>query len=206
MQATTSVPTPNSAKARRKLSWFMFFPLIAAVSALILAAIFVISYQQKHVDRIFTGVMVSGIDLSGMSMAEAREMLRDLYPAPAEKTITLSYPAGDKSWTYSLEELGITLDDQTILETAMAVGRQGGPINRMIEQFQSWYYGHQVAPILIFDEGKVDLAINSIAAEINRPAADATLLFDGSEVGFATAQVGHQLELANTRERLLAAM
>ena len=139
-------------------------------------------------------------------MAEAREVLRDLYPAPSEKTITLSYPAGDNSWTYTLEELGITLDDQTILETAMAVGRQGGPINRLIEQYQSWYYGHQVAPILIFDEGKVDLAINDIAAEINRPAADATLIFDGSEVDFATSQVGHQLEMANTRERLLAAM
>ncbi|GMQ79203.1 MAG: VanW family protein [Anaerolineae bacterium] len=206
MQATPSTAALRPTSAARKFSWFMVFPLTAVVVALILSALLVITYQQYHRNRVFTGVMVAGIGLDGMNGEEALEALSQQYPNPAQKSITLTYPKDGQSWQFKWEELGLSLDDQATIKAAMMVGREGGPISRMLQQFDSWYYGRQVAPILVFDERVLDEKISEVAAEIDRPALDAALGFDGIEATFSPSQAGRQLDRAYARERVIASL
>lgn len=190
----------------RNFSWFLVVPAIAVVTASLLLAWFLTSYTQNHSDRIYTGVSVWGTDLSGMSKDEAREALITAFSFPEEGSIVLVDPRNGEEWIRSPSDLGITLDLDSTVNAAFETGRQGGPIDRIYQQFDSWYFGRPQAPIVIFNEGMLEQGIAEIAAEINQPAADANLGFDGTNVSYSSAEVGRTLDVEDTRARLSSAI
>ena len=186
----------------RKLRWFLITPLTTVVILGLIFAAGLVIYQQQHANRIFTGVSVWGADLGGMNSEEAGQILREAFSYPTESSIVLTDPRSGQEWIRPPAELGVLFDVDATVDLAFAVGRQGDPFSRLGQQFDSWYYGHQVAPIVIFDENKLEQALAEIAAEIDRPAQDASLAFDGSEVSFDPAAVGRSLDRADARARL----
>lgn len=206
MQVSGTAPRLQLPISTRKLTYFLAAPLTAVVLISILLALVVTAYQQRHEGRVFTGVSVWGVDLGGMNAGQALRALRDAFSYPDEGTIVLVDPKDDRRWEYPPAELGVTLDDEATLAAAFAVGRQGNPISRLVDQFRSWYFGRSLAPIVIFDEAKLDQTIALVASDINRPAADASLGFTGIDVSYDLAQVGHFLDVPDTRSRLAAAV
>ena len=196
----------TSGKMARNLSWFLVAPVTAMVLVIILLALLVTAYQYRHSDRIFTGVVIWSVDLSGLTREEAEQAVVAAFPFLAEGTVTLNDPDNDQQWQFSPAELGLSFSTEATVAAAWDVGRQGGPLNRLKQQFIAWYYGSQVAPIVTFDEGKLDQAIAQIAGEINQPASDASLGFDGTNVTFATSQVGRGLDVTETRARLISTL
>ena len=204
MQATGSSAKINSTSMARNLSWFMAAPVTAAVVTILFLAALVLLYQGSHVERIYTGVMAWGLDLSGMEPELAQEALQTAFPYPEQNQITFLDSGADRQWTYSLAELGLTFDVETTVDSAYVIGRQGNPWLRLKQQFSSWYYGQAIAPIVTLDEAVLDQVIGDMAAEINRPAMDASLSFNGADVGYEASQVGRSLDTGDTRTRLLA--
>jgi vancomycin resistance protein YoaR len=203
MQATDTNPRSESVFTGRNLSWFMVAPVTVIVIFSILLALVVTSYQKNHADRVFTGVSVWDIDLSGMTQQEAQRTLSAAFPYPREESIVLIDPKTEEQWVRAPAQLGISFDVDATVDAAFDVGRDGNPFARLGEQFTSWYYGAQIAPIVVFDESQLDRAVAQIATEINQPATDASLAFDGSSVGFASAQVGRSLDVSDVRNRLI---
>ncbi len=128
------------------------------------------------------------------------------FPYMEQEAITLVDPNTDRRWTFAPAELGMSFDAETTVDSAFEIGRQGNPFNRLKQQFGAWYYGSQVAPVVIFNEGDLDQAVIELAGEINQPAADANLGFDGTNVSFTTSQLGKNLDLVDTRVRIMAAL
>jgi vancomycin resistance protein YoaR len=186
----------------RKLRWFLIAPITTIVIFVLIAAAGIALYQQQHTGRVFTGVSVWGADLGGMDREEAGQALLGAFNYPSESTIALVDPQSGQEWIRPPIELGVNFDVQATVDLAFAVGREGDPFSRLGQQFGSWYYGHQVAPIVIFDESVLDQAIAEIAQEIDRPAQDASLAFNGNDVSFDTAQVGRSLDASDARARL----
>jgi vancomycin resistance protein YoaR len=182
----------------------MAAPITGTVLFILLLAALVLLYQGRHVERIYTGVMAWGLDLGGMQPKQAQEALSAAFPFPEQRQVTFQDTGTGREWNYSLAQLGLTFDVGTTVDAAYSVGRDGGPWRRLSEQFASWYYGEQVAPIVLLDEAVLDRAIGRMAAEINQPASDATLSFDGVEVDYESSQLGRSLDIADTRARLLA--
>lgn len=210
MQVTETARHPQtratSGKLARNLSWFLVAPVTAMVLVIILLALLVTAYQYRHANRIFTGVVIWGVDLSGLTQEEAGQAVVTAFPYLAEGTVILNNPDNDQQWELTPAELGLSFNTEATVAAAWDVGRQGGPLNRLKQQFNAWYYGSQVAPIVTFDEGQLDQALAQIAGEINQPAADASLGFDGTNVTFATSQVGRSLDVADTRARLISTL
>jgi vancomycin resistance protein YoaR len=186
----------------RNLRWFLIAPITTAVIIVLIGAAGLALYQQQHAGRVFTGVSVWGVDLSGMNEEDAGKALLNAFDYPSESSIVLTDPQSGREWIRPPAALGVRFDVQSTVDLALAVGREGDPLSRLGQQFGSWYYGHQVSPIVIFDESVLDQAIAEIAEEIDRPAQDASLAFDGSNVSFASAQVGLSLDKSDARARL----
>jgi vancomycin resistance protein YoaR len=210
MQATGTAPQnsqlPKRAKWIRNFSWFIAAPVITFVLISLFAALAIITYQYQHQDRIFTGISVWGTDLSGLGRAEAEQVVTGSFPYSAEDAITLIDSETGQEWVFSMSELGMTFDAEGTVDAVYQIGRRGNPLERLREQFSTWYYGHQISPIVIFDEGQIDQVISEVASQINRPATDASLIFEGAEVGFAPSEMGRSLDPVDTRARLIATL
>ena len=160
-------------------------------------------HKSQHTDRIYTGVTMLGIDLSGLTPDEAKTVLADAVPYTNEEAIILTDPTSGQQWTKTPAELGVAYDLNQTVEAAYNVGRTGGPINQFKEIFNSWYFGVTLAPIIIFDETQLDSAVADLSAQIEQPAVDATFTTGGNSASYTPSQVGRQLNKADLRERLM---
>src|SRR3989337_420652 len=78
---------------------------IGALSITLLAGfLFSFIFGIAHLGRIYPGVAVGGIDLSGMRRTEAVEYLSRQLTFPLTGQVTLFYK--DHSWTFTPSELG----------------------------------------------------------------------------------------------------
>ncbi|MFW5943389.1 MAG: VanW family protein [Chloroflexota bacterium] len=201
--AENPLSLPSDASFARALRWFLVPPM-TTLALLILAGAFIIaSYESRHDGLIYSGVQVAGVDVSQMAPDEAQGILAGYFPQSAERTVVLTDPGSEQEWTYSLAELGIGYDLERTVRAAYDVGRNGGPLRAIGDRFQAWYYGHSVAPVIVFDEGQMEAALGEIAEEINQPAADASLNVADGVLDYAPGQVGRRLDVAETKSRLM---
>src|SRR5512138_3952625 len=90
--------------------------------ALILA--WVIGYQLLYAGRIFPGVSVAGVDLSGMRPSDAAVKLSQVLSYPI--TGKILFKAGEKAWIASPAELGMVFDPSASASAAYKLGRGNG--------------------------------------------------------------------------------
>lgn len=204
MQATdqTLHDTPVQPSLVRNLTWFLTVPVIAGVLLSLVVAVTIALYQGRHTGRVYSGVQVWGADLSGMTEDETSTALAGLMPVDDQEMITLVDPGTGREWTYAPADLGLTADLDRTVAAAMAVGREGGPVDTFRQQFDAWYAGTPIAPVFVFDEGQFEAVLAEIAAEIYIPAEDAHLNFDGSTFDYTGGHTGRVLDVGDLRARL----
>ncbi|RMH02160.1 MAG: hypothetical protein D6706_00655 [Chloroflexi bacterium] len=203
MQAVRPFSRFGNGRFSSNLGYFFLPPIVAIVLVVLLLAVIVTGYQGRHTNRVFTGVAVGHIDLSGMTREEAKAALSEAFTYTEQPVLMLKDPATGQQWLKTPAELGLRFDlDQTVT-AAYQVGRSGNPFRRLQEMFTSWYYGRSLGPVLVFDENQFNAAIASLTAEINHPPANATLVFDGQNANYIPGQTGRVLDVAELRQRLL---
>ncbi len=197
-------PRAGFSRLSRKLSFFLAAPVTAIVVIALVLAFTVATYQSRHNGRIYSGVSVAGIDLSQMTPEEAKAQLTAVFPYAREEAIILSDPSSNQEWTMSPSDLGLNLDLDATIDNALSIGRLGSPITQFQTLFEAWYYGRSLAPIIIFDEGKLETQLAGMAAELNQPAVNASLALNGSsEATYIPGQPGRALDLNDLRNRLV---
>ena len=186
----------------RKLSFFLIVPLTTFVVLVLITAVLIANYQSQHNGRIYTGVNIWGIDLSQMTTEQAEQTLLANLPHAQEETFTFTDPQTEQTWVHSSRDLGMSFELAATVDQAMLVGRQGAQTARLIDIFETWYYGRSLAPILIFDESKLDTVLGQLAADIAQPAVNANLQLDGNKASYIPGRLGKQLDMTDTLARL----
>ena len=202
MQATASQAPASQNRLSRKLGYFLLPPLVTLTLLTLLLAFMGAQYRQSHEARILTGVRIGAVDVGGKTAEEAAQLLEQTGPQLGQAGITFIDPEADKQWVKSYTDLGVEFDEQQTIAAAMNVGRSGGPLWQLKDTFSSWYYGRSVAPVILFDEGKVDQTILSLASEIDQPAQDPTITYNENAAAFQPGAPGRVLDTAELRNRL----
>src|SRR5688572_26075506 len=91
--------------------------VVAIVSPAVAAGL----YQYEHVGKIYQGVSVLGVDLSGRTPAEAERLLAARAAELTARPVLVR--AGDNQWRTDWGKLGLSMPVRPIVERAMAVGR-----------------------------------------------------------------------------------
>ncbi|MCA9981055.1 MAG: peptidoglycan binding domain-containing protein, partial [Anaerolineales bacterium] len=188
---------------KTRLRWFSLGPIVGLVLAVLALFAVVTMYQAEHDGRVFTGVQVANVDLSGLTPPEAEAALLAAWSSAPPTTVTLVDPRQGAEWTYTAVELGLTPDVSATVEAAYQIGREGDWLARTREQFQSWYYGYPTAPVMVLDEGQLVTAVDDMATQLNQLPADAAIQLNGDDVDFVAGQVGRLLDQADMHERVL---
>jgi hypothetical protein len=127
----------------------VFAALLGGVSLFILGvALWVFGYQLWYSGRIFPGVSMAGVDLSGLPVAQASARLEQALTYPQSGKIV--FRDGEKVWVAAPAELGVGLDSASSVQQAYRLGRSGGLFGSLEDQLQSWQRGVDVSPVLLF--------------------------------------------------------
>ena len=177
MTTTTpdTIALPAEAEHRVPPRWrFALAFAIGLLVALVLGMAAMLWYDAQYTGRILPGVSVGTVDLSGLAPDAAATAIDAEYAGLADGELVLAGPDGPIVVPY--RDLGRRADVDAMVADAMAVGRAGNPIERMIADAQTAVRGVALSPRVTFDaQGTAD-HLAALAMGLDRDPADASVV------------------------------
>ena len=165
--------------------------------------IWTLGYQLLYAGRIFPGVSVAGVDLSGLTPSDAAIKLNERLSFST--TGKILFRDGEKAWMATPAQLGMVFDPSSSAVTAYRLGRSGGPFGALSGQIRAGGAGVSVPPVIVFDQRVAyKYLTEQIASQINQPMMEATLKVEGTNVVTQPGQVGRELKIDATLVYLAA--
>jgi len=158
--------------------------------------IWTLGFQLVYAGRIFPGVSVAGVDLSGLTRDEAAVKLSQTLSYPLNGKIL--FRDAEKAWVASPAELGMAFDPSSSAATAYDMGRRGGLFAALSSQSRALGKGVNVPPVILFDQRVAFQYLSQIAAQVNQPVTEASLHLEGANVVASPGQVGRELKIDAT--------
>jgi len=156
----------------------------------------VLGYQLLYAGRIFPGVSVAGVDLSGLSPSDAAVKLNQTLAYPINGKIL--FRDGEKAWVATPAQLGMVFDPSSSAVTAYDLGRRGGLFGALSGQIRAGGAGVNVPPVIIFDQRVAFQYLSQISSQVNQPTVEASLKLEGTNVVAQPGQVGRELKIDAT--------
>lgn len=174
---------------------FLALPVTLVVFSL-LAIIALLGFEVVYADRVYPGVYVQNIDLSGMTREETDQALAEALQYADQGEVQFTYQ--DLIWKVNPIDLGFVIDPETSAQQAFSVGRGGWLPSNLFEKARAWFTGVQISPVAFYDERVALNVLQSIAGEINQPVIEASLGLENTEVVVISGQVGREVDIPTT--------
>lgn len=194
----------NGDKAERESSLTLGAPMwIKSASAvIILVALVVAGIEITYANRTFPGVTADGVNVGGLSTADATARLSQRVREYDQASITVTYDG--TSHAYPISSLGVTYDVVSAVKQAEAVGREGSPWSRVRQQLHALTGGTTSVSSYSYNGNNLGMAISGLDDQIVTPVADATLTFSGSQAQVNADQAGTRLDMGKLTSMVLA--
>jgi vancomycin resistance protein YoaR len=177
--------------------WLLRLPVlvITGVLLLMLALIaFAGAVQLRFNDTIVPGVWSNGVNLGGLTPAEAENALRESFSYPTDAVFTFRDSTGN-FWQLTAAELGVELDASATIAQAMGAGHGSNILFNLVEQASIWMNGQNVPPVVRYDENVAAAKLLEIAEAVNTPPVDGSLDINGIFVTTSPGQTGRTLDI-----------
>jgi vancomycin resistance protein YoaR len=102
-------------------------------------------------------VTLAGHNIAGMSRPELTTKVRQIDRELRKAKLKVTAPGG--GFTQTLDQLGVTVDVEETVTSALKVGRTGNPIGRMWSALKAWVSERPATIELMIDEGKLRPAV-----------------------------------------------
>jgi len=148
-------------------------------------------------------VSVAGVDLGGLSRAEALARLEATLPSLTTGQATIV--VGDDETVVKYADIGRGYETQRMIDAAFAVGRDGNPVSEGIDRLRA-LMASIALPVEVhaFDEAAIDAVSAQIASQASHPATEASVTFDGETYEVTLAADGRRLTASDVRDALAA--
>jgi vancomycin resistance protein YoaR len=179
--------------------WLVRLPLLAMGGGALLISLlilFIAVHQLQYDGLIYPGVSAYGLALGGLTRDEANTALAKQFTYGSQAVFT--FRDGDHSWQMNAADLGVSFDSKQIADQAFALGRTGGLVRGLLDQWRAWVNGTALAPTIVYNQSRTTAFLQQIAATIDRPMKDATIMLAGTTVTTTPSQVGRSVDVNAT--------
>jgi vancomycin resistance protein YoaR len=150
-----------------------------AAGVLVLLALLVGFAFAGSADRLPKGVSVAGVDVGGLTRADAQRKLEQR--ARALSSVPVVFTAGEHTWPLRPSRLGIQADWQRAVDEAIDGGRGFWPL-RGFRRLRLRLFGDDVTPQASVWRPALALHLRQFSQVIDRPHRDAALRLKGLHV------------------------
>jgi lipoprotein-anchoring transpeptidase ErfK/SrfK len=156
------------------------FILVAAFLVLLMAgAVAAYAYDSSRDDVIAKGVTVAGVDVGGLGVADARQVIARELRAPLEKPI--SVVRAGRRFSLSAQDAGVHADVDGMVAEALEQSRDGNLFTRVTRDLTGGLERAQVPARVTYDERAIDRLVKRVRDSLNRKPRDAEVDFPGME-------------------------
>ncbi|HLC34647.1 MAG TPA: VanW family protein [Anaerolineales bacterium] len=168
--------------------------LMALLALTILAGASAGVYRAAYEGRLFPGVSVAGLNLSGLTADDAARQLAAGLTYPYAGRIV--FRDGDRTWIATPAELGLEFNIYATMTAAYSVGRVHHPVIDAFMQLYTRFAGRASPLVVQYDVARAQAYLQGIASQIDQPVQEASVELVGTEVVAHEGQIGRQLDLA----------
>jgi vancomycin resistance protein YoaR len=204
---TSPPPYPEYPAAPRVEPWLIRLPLLLLSGIILTLSLLTMAAGAAQLyfrDRVLAGVSSFDLNLSGMTLEEATTALDNRFTY--DESAVFTFRDGDEFWQMSAGELGVVFDAGATATEAFAIGHSNNPLLNTIDQFLIWLNGHEVTPVIRYDQEIATRRLAAIAETINRPPVDATLTISGTSVSSTPSEIGRMVNISRTLAQLDASV
>lgn len=149
-------------------------------------------------ERIVPGVQVLEVQLDGMTPTQAAIDLHKDWNI--EREIIIS--DGIHTLAVHPSTLGISVDSIQTAQAAYQVGHSGEILSDLDQIISSHQNGHEIIPVVTFDEGAARAGLESLATQIGQAPKDATIRLQGSDLVAIPGELGYTINIEKTLSEL----
>ncbi|MEV1083148.1 VanW family protein [Streptomyces sp. NPDC050211] len=136
-----------------------------------------------------TGTTVRGVDIGGLTRAEATRKLEERLGEAASQDLAVT--VGDRKGTVDPQQAGITFDIEETVDRAARTG-DADPFSVIGGLFSS---GGAVEPVVRVDKDKAHSALGKLAKSLDQKVRNGAVTFADGQVRQVAARGGHALEV-----------
>jgi vancomycin resistance protein YoaR len=176
------------------------------VAVLALAAIALGLAFAGSPSRLASGVRIAGVDVGGKTSREARSILSRR--ASQLSAVPVTFRVGSRTWKLEPRRLGIRVDWGAAVDAVRRQGEGFGPL-RGFKRLDMRFFGADVAPPTQVYDAALRYKLNEIAAAVDVPAREASIVLHGRTPEIVPSRTGQKLDrtaAATTIVRALAGL
>jgi vancomycin resistance protein YoaR len=172
----------SSKKRSAKAKIILLIVLIVVVIGGVIGFVIKHQYDQKldkilNVDTFYTGISIQGIDMSGKTKEEAKEILTDM-ESSLRDTIDINVVYEDQTYHYTQDDFHYQYNTDEIVEEAYNLGREGSRWERyrQVKKLQEEPVSLSVDAKL--DDSNIEQIVSDIAAQLDTEPVNPSTTFN----------------------------
>jgi vancomycin resistance protein YoaR len=202
--APDALVVPVALPRRRTWARFLAAFLIGLVAATGIGAGALYAFDRQFDGKVLPGVRVGGVDLSGLSPAEARGRLATSFASFGEGRAVLTGAGLEMAIDY--EDVKRRPDLDAMIGEAMAVGRSGNAVERAILDARTAIRGVDLEPRVAFDAARLARFVQTHAGRLYVEPTDAAVSVADGGFAIANGIFGRMADRVPATELLTAAL
>ena len=196
------IETPEATRRSSTRLRFAVAFLIGLIAAMAIGVGALYAYDRQYTGRILPGVVIGSLDMSGLDAVAAGAAIRQVYGYLGEGSLTFKTP--DRERTVTFAEIGRGPDVDAMVAEALAIGRDGNAMERIIADARTALRGVALTPKVTFDADAVAEHVLSFADSLAREPQDAWVSVVDEEFAVVPAVDGRLADPAVPVEAALA--
>ena len=150
-------------------------------------------FQLSYAGRVFPGVKLSGTDLSGMRPEQvfAAANAQSVY----FRSQALTLKVGESKFVYRPADFGVGLDPADTTKIALSVGHEGEWRTRLKEQFNAWWSGVDVSPVVLLQDVPAKSVLNKLAERTQKAPVNADVEIENNTAREIPSQQGSKIDV-----------
>ena len=161
-------------------------------------------YSEKYEGKILPGSTIAGVDVGGMSEAEAILAIKDAIGPQLDRTIDVTWK--DKSWTVSPRELGARSNARRAVRAALLASEDQSFLEKVRMRVLGDELGFQRDVAITYPRQGAQGFVEGIAAGFDKEPVDAAIDYSTGWVETTESKTGRAVKIRSTRASLLSAL
>lgn len=165
---------------------------------LFVIAVIVFSIINYRDTKIKKGVSVEGIDVSNLSIDEAKNKIQTEFLDKLDNTIYFQY--GDTSYSLALEQINLEYELDTAIQDAYSIGRKGSLIFRDLTTLKLSNNPQNIKIGVKYDEVALDACIIDISAKLPEQVEQPSYYIEDGKLIITSGKIGKSASNDETKQ------